>query len=175
MPFATSTTILLVAVPLIVWRMASRIRCMIGRQQSRMWRHWAAAIFFPLLIVLLILSALIVPWGLTAIGAGVTVGIALALWGLRLTKFEKTELGYFYTPNAHIGITLSLLLVARLGYRVFQLMTIANADSLASMQGFSRSPITLIIISMLAGYYAAYAIGIIQWRRANGTNQEAPS
>ena len=175
MPIATSTTVLLIAVPLIVWRMASRIRRMIGRQQSKVWRHWAAAIFFPLLIVLLTLSALMVPWGLTAIGAGVAVGIALALWGLRLTKFEKTEQGYFYTPNAHIGIALSLLLVARLGYRMFQLMTIAGADSPASMQEFSRSPMTLMIIGMLAGYYAAYAIGIIQWRRANGTNQEAPS
>ena len=176
MPIATSTTVMLIAVPLIVWRMASRIRRMIGRQQSKMWRHWAAAIFFPLLIVLLTFSALMEPWGLTALGAGVAVGISLAFWGLRLTKFEKTEQGYFYTPNAHIGIALSILLVARLGYRLFQLTMIAGANSPAAMQDFSRSPMTLMIIGMLAGYYASYSIGIIRWRRASGAaykNQEA--
>ena len=46
-------------------------------------------------------------------------GVGLVWWELRLTKFKKSAAGYFYTPNAHIGIALSLLLVARLGYRFF--------------------------------------------------------
>ena len=34
------------------------------------------------------------------------------------TKFEVTPQGMFYTPNAHIGIALSLLFVGRVIYRM---------------------------------------------------------
>ena len=52
---------------------------------------------------------------------GVVGGAALGRLGLRLTRFEQTPLGLFYTPNAHLGVALSLLFLGRLIYRVFQL------------------------------------------------------
>lgn len=52
-------------------------------------------------------TTLLVPAGIAALG----------VYGLRLTRFERTPTGLFYTPNAHLGIALSLLLVLRLGYR----------------------------------------------------------
>jgi len=45
--------------------------------------------------------------------AGAGFGAALGLYGLRLTKFEQTAQGLFYTPSAHLGIALSLLFVGR--------------------------------------------------------------
>ncbi len=166
MTFTSTSLIFLILVPLIVWRIAVRIRRLIGRQRSRPVRHWLAAIFFPLLILLLAVTVLTTPVALTALAVGAASGIALAWWGLRLTKFEKSSDGYFYTPNAHIGITLSILLVARLGYRFFQMATLSAADSLHAAQEFGRSPLTMIIIGTLAAYYAVYAIGILRWRRS---------
>ena len=100
--------------------MAVRIRRLISRQRSKPIRHWLAAIFFPVLISLLATTVLAALIALTALAVGVAGGIALAWWGLRLTKFEKNSEGYFYTPNAHIRIALSILLVARLGNRFFK-------------------------------------------------------
>jgi len=161
-----SSLIFFVLVPLIVWRIAVRIRRIISRQRSKPIRHWLAAIFFPVLISLLATTVLAAPIALTALAVGVAGGIALAWWGLRLTKFEKNSEGYFYTPNAHIGIALSILLVERLGNRFFQMATLSGADSPNATQEFGRSPLTMIVIGTLAAYYAVYAMGVLRWRRS---------
>ncbi|MEQ1519198.1 MAG: hypothetical protein ABL931_22195, partial [Usitatibacteraceae bacterium] len=148
----------------IVWRLYSRIRRLIGRQRSRAFRHWAAAIFFPLLVVLVAVGAMRSPLAEGALLAGVACGVALAVWGLRLTKFEKTDLGFFYTPNAHIGIAISLLFIARIGYRFMQMSALTSAEARLTMQDFGRSPLTLVIFGVMAGYYAWYAVGLIRWR-----------
>ncbi len=165
MELSPTATGLLIAAPFIVWRLYSRIRRLIGRQQSRPWRHWAAAIFFPLITVLLGLGAFLRgPLALVGLAGGLAVGVGLAIYGLRLTAFERTEAGYFYTPNAHIGIALTVLLVGRLGYRFYQMATLTGTDAAAATQNFGSSPATLIIFGMLAGYYTSYAIGLLRWR-----------
>jgi hypothetical protein len=162
-----TTSILVVAlVPLVIWRMYSRIRRMIGRQRSRLWRHWTAAIVFPLVILLLGMVAALHPVSLATLAAGVAVGAGLAIWGLRLTRFEATPEGFFYTPSAHIGIALSLLLVARILYRLVEIYGFAASGTAGAPPDFARSPLTLLIVGTLAAYYAAYAIGILRWRRS---------
>lgn len=37
--------------------------------------------------------------------------------------------------------------------------------SAAQAQDFTRSPLTLLIIGLVAGYYAAFAVGLLRWRR----------
>jgi hypothetical protein len=32
---------------------------------------------------------------------------------------------------------------------------------------FARSPLTLAVFGLLAGYYIAYAVGLLHWRRAH--------
>ena len=153
-----------VLVPLILWRLYRRVRRLVGRQRSRAWRHWVAAIFFPALLALLAAAAFSSPLALAALAAGVATGIGLSVWGLRLTRFEMTPEGIFYTPNAHIGIALSLLLVARIAYR-FAEIGMAGGFRQAGAQDFARSPLTLVIFGTLASYYAAYAIGVLRQRR----------
>lgn len=162
----TSVMVMIVLVPLIAWRIYSRVRRLIGRQRSKAWRHWCAAIFFPLLIALLGLGALGSLFASVALAVGLAVGIGLAVWGLRLTKFEKTELGCFYTPNVHIGIALSVVFMARVGFRLVQMAALTGAEAQRATQDFGRSPLTLVIIGTMAGYYACYAIGLLRWRAA---------
>ena len=88
---------------------------------------------------------------------------ALGVLGTRLTKFEATQAGLFYTPNAHLGIALSLLLVLRLGYRFVMLQLSGQHFDPQSMQ-LGASPLTMAIFGMLAGYYVTYAIGLLRWR-----------
>ncbi len=149
---------------LVGWRLYSRIKRMVGRQRLSKVRPWVTLCVFPLLVVLLLLGSLSHPYVALALVAGVVVGAALGLYGLRLTKFEQTPLGLFYTPSAHLGIALSLLLIARIGYRAAQLYLTPNAIQEGST-AFARSPLTLLIFGTLAGYYVAYAVGLLRWRR----------
>ena len=91
---------------LIAWHIFARIRRLIGRQKSRLGRHWMAAIFLPLLLLMLGLGTLDDPLALAALAIGAACGIGLAVWGLRLTRFEVTASGYFFTPDTRIGIAL---------------------------------------------------------------------
>jgi len=161
----SSATVLAVLVPLIGWRLYSRMRRLVGRQRSRAWRHWTAAIVFPLLAALFALAATAHPVALAALGAGCAAGIGLGVWGLRLTRFERTPEGWFYTPNAHIGIALSVLFAARIAWRLFEIQVHGAPPRGAQ---FATSPLTLLVFGTLAGYYAAYAIGLLRWRHTPG-------
>ena len=97
----TSSLVIVAIVPLIAWRLYARIKRFMSRQKSRLWRHWIAAIFFPLLIAMLALVTALHPLALAGLALGVAGGVALAIWGLKLTRFESTAEGFFYTANAH--------------------------------------------------------------------------
>jgi hypothetical protein len=159
----SSAAVLAVLVPLVGWRMYSRIRRLVGRQRSRAWRHWTAAILFPLLAALLALAALRNALALATLSGALAAGAGLGVWGLRLTRFERTAEGWFYTPNAHIGIALSVLLAARIGWRLFEMQVQGTPAHGAQ---FAASPLTLAVFGALAGYYATYAIGVLRWRRS---------
>jgi len=102
-----------------------------------------------------------------AVAAGalmlIVAGAVLGVFGTRHTKFENTPEGIFYTPNAHIGIALSVLFVGRVIYRI---MFAYSLDPSAQPGGpnFGNNPLTLGIFGLLAGYYVTYAIGLIRWR-----------
>ena len=149
---------------LIAWRLYIRFRRLVGRQRSKVWRHWIAAILFPLLLVTIALPSMLHPVAIATLGVAVAIGITLGIVGLRTTRYETTPLGYYYTPNTHLGIALSLLMVARIAYRVFEYNAMDMAQRATHMQDFGRSPLTLAIFGTVASYYACYAIGILLWR-----------
>jgi hypothetical protein len=157
----------------VAWRLYRRFSRMVGRQRLRPLRSWISVVLFPLFALALLAGTVAQPWRALLELAGVGAGVALALWGLKLTHFEVTPGGLFYTPSAHIGIALSLLLAGRLLMRFLPLLG-GGALALASAQGFSRSPWTLLIFGSFAGYYAAYAIGLLRWRARVQTPEARP-
>ena len=52
------TVVFAVLVPLLAWRIYKRVRRNIGRQRSRLWRHWAGTVLCPLLLTLIALGAM---------------------------------------------------------------------------------------------------------------------
>ena len=164
-----STTIaLLVLVPLLLWRIFSRLKRMVVRQPSQLWRHWATVIGFALLLI---------PVGWTAargdmlaaacLGAGVLGGFWLALLGLRLTRFESTEKGYFFTPHPRLAVVVGMLFAARVLYRGMELYI--NSRQLVPQpmphDAFAQSPLTMLSVGLVIGYFAVYSWGLIRWRR----------
>lgn len=161
--FDTHLLTVVLVVALVAWRLYSRIRRMVGRQRLHTVRPWLTIVLFPLIVALVLAGSLLHPMTAVAVAGGAVVGIALGLLGTRLTKFEATPAGLFYTPNAHLGIALSLLLVARLGYRFVMLQLDGGRFDPQSMQ-LGASPLTMGLFGMLAGYYVTYAIGLLRWR-----------
>lgn len=153
---------------LIVWRVYSRVRRLIGRQQLKPVRPWITVTLFPLLGLALLLGSLAHPLTAASLGLGAAVGVGLGVYGLRLTRFEATPAGLFYTPNAHLGIALSLLFIGRIAYRAAQLFLLAPAGAPPSTDAFMRSPWTLLIFGTLAGYYVCYAVGLLRWKHRSG-------
>lgn len=158
-----STIALVVLLPLFVWRIHARFRRMVGRQRLSRVRPWITLVIFPTLVALVALASHLHPERLWWLAAGLAGGSILAVYGLRLTRFEPTPQGLFYTPNAHLGIALSLLFVARVLYRIVEVYGLRSSTS-PSAADFVRSPLTLAVFGLLAGYYIAYAIGLLRWR-----------
>jgi cytochrome b561 len=97
------------------------------------------------------------------LAGGLIFGSLLAVYGLRQTRFEQTPQGLFYTPHAHLGIALSLLFVGRILYRLVAVYALNGAASPGAAE-FARSPLTLAVFGLLAGYYIIYAVGLVRWR-----------
>jgi hypothetical protein len=90
-------------------------------------------------------------------GGGIVLGGILGMVGLRLTKFETTDQGHFYTPNTHIGIALSVLLVGRMLYRLW---VIGDMTEASHQPQLFQSPLTYFIFGLTIGYYLVYRIGL---------------
>lgn len=150
---------------LFAWRIQRRIRRLVGRQRLRRFRPWLSATLFPLLVALLLLGSLPRPMVAGGLLGGVVLGVGLAFYSYRRTRFEVTPIGLYYTPNAHVGIALSVLFAARIVYRLLQVggIGLTGIDPDAAM-AFGGSPLTLTMFGTLAGYYASYAIGLLRWR-----------
>ena len=157
-----STIGLLALLALLSWRAYKRFKRMVGRQRLSNVRPWITLTVFPLLTLLLAYGARAQLDHLGWMAAGVAAGAMLAVYGLRQTRYEPTPEGLFYTPNAHVGLVLSLLLVVRILYRLVELYVDPTTPRDAS--AFVRSSLTLAIFGLLAGYFIAYTIGLLRWR-----------
>jgi hypothetical protein len=166
-PFNPSLVVPVGIGALVLWRFYSRVRRMVGRQRLSSLRPWITVSVFPILTVLLVSVSIAQPMSPLALAGGIVVGVCLGAYGLRKTRFEKTPQGLFYTPNAHLGVALSLLLLGRIIYRLIQVYL--AAESAAGPQGpqlnSATTPLTLLIFGTLAGYYFTYAVGLLRWQR----------
>jgi len=158
---STPTVVMLLLVPLLVWRTYSRVRRLIGRQRLTRVRPWISLIVMPLLAGLLSWVAWPAVDKIGWLAAGIAAGAALSALGLKLTAFERTPQGFFYTPNRYLGMSLVLLFVGRIVYRVIE-VTVLSAGN--TVTGFALSSLTLAVFGLLAGYYVGFNAGLLRWR-----------
>ena len=144
---------------LIAWRIYRRTRRSIGRQKLRPRRIIISLVLFAISSFFIILIGLHNPLILLGFGAGIAGGVALGLLGLRLTQFETTEEGHFYTPDTRIGVSISLLLTGRIIYRI-AILNNTNAAVAAGHPPAMGSPLTFFIAGLTFGYYIVYYIGL---------------
>ncbi|MEO8809492.1 MAG: DUF1453 domain-containing protein [Rhodanobacter sp.] len=163
--------IMLPLLAFIVWRRVSR---QFGRQRIRRKRMIARIVIFAIIGGVLALSGfhhLALAEGLFG---GVLVGAALGVAGVQLTRFEVDPVkGDCYVPNPWIGAVLTVLLLGRLAWRLMvawpQLQHAQAAAQGSGMQmqsiGYASSPLTMLVIGLLVGYYLAYYSGVLLHHR----------
>ena len=157
---SSSTIAVLALIPLLVWRVYVRFRRMVGRQRLSRARPWITLGIFSAVLVVLAFATHGHPERLVWLAAGAPAGACLGLYGLRITRFEPTPQGLFFTPNAYLGIAMSLLFLGRMLYRLVEVYTITASHGTPHFMG---SPLTLAIFGIIAGYYVVYALGLLRW------------
>lgn len=159
-----TTLALLVLTPFLVWRIYSRLRTQMSRQRSIVSRHWTGLGVF-LAMVLVPASELVTrPTMLAWLALGFAAGIGYGVWGLRLTRFEDTDEGCYFTPNARLGIVVAMLFTARILYIGFEMY--ANQGSNVPTPRFTDSLLTMLVVGLTGGYFGTYSAGLLRWRRA---------
>jgi Na+/proline symporter len=156
---STATVTLLVLSPFAAWRIYSRFRRSVGKQKMSVFFQRTTLCVFAGVTLLLAYFSLGQLDSLAGLGAGLLIGVLLGLYGLRSTRFESTPEGLYYHPNAPLGIALSVLFVGRIVWRIVQFSAIESDPGHAH---FARSPLTVGVFGLLAGYYIAYAIGLLR-------------
>ena len=142
---------------LFAWGIYRRVRRNIGQQPLRPRRIIVSIVIFSVVSILFLIMSLKQTPLLLGIGGGLLLGASLGFVGLRLTKFETTDQGHFYTPNTHIGIALSALFIGRMLYRFWVLHDAATATGHPPP---FQSPLTFFIFGLIAGYYLVYYLGL---------------
>lgn len=154
----TDHVVIAAFVALIALGVYLRVRRTIGRQPYAP-RKMKARIGLLSVIGLLLLFQLPTPAGFGAAVLGSAMGIGLAVFGMRHTKFEQTEAGLFFIPSRWVGIGVTALFVGRLAVRLVTAFRLAEAAALSGdppLQGLHRSAVTLVFYFLFAGYYVAF-------------------
>ena len=156
------TVALLILAPLLVWRIYSRVNKLMVRQQSIMARHWTGTLVF-LAMVLVTLSEvvsrdamLMASWAV-----GTAFGIGWAVFAFKRTRLEMTPEGYFYTPVKPLGMLFAMLFAARVLYLLLEVY--ANQGAMP-VQRLTESPLTVLAITLMAGYFGTISAGLLRWR-----------
>ena len=167
------TTLALIAlVPLLVWRIYSRLKNQMTRQRSIVSRHYTGLIVFTALVVVPGTELGDRPFQLAALAAGALAGIALGTYGLRRTRFEDTPEGYFFTPPSRMGILVAMVLVARVIYLGIEIYM--NQGSNRPNPRFTDSPITMLCLGVTAAYFATFSATLMRWRQKMRKQVDAP-
>ena len=165
--------VLIVAV--VVWRIFMRMRRSFGRQRVQPRRMTIRITVLALIGLLLLLAANLDLWTMGGVLAGGACGALLGLLGLRHTQFESTPEGRFYTPHTYIGLTVTVLFLARLAYDIALLshgMPTAFSGPGNPYSAEQNNPLTLAVSGAFIGYYLAYYAGVL--RKSRQPDRAAP-
>jgi len=142
----------------LYWIISRRLRRNVERQKLRPLRKIIGIVILSAISLALLIASQFLPKLLSGIGAGLAGGAVLGLVGLRLTKFETTAEGRFYTPDTRIGLALTLLFAGRLAYRFWALNHLTDSSQVPPA---FKSALTYLAFGLLAGYSIVYSIGLL--------------
>jgi len=161
----TQTIIVALIAIFIVYRVYLRVRRSMGWQQMNTGKLMVSTILLTLLGIILITVGASQPVSLLSDAAGIAVGGTLAYFGAAMTQFEQREGRWHYRPSTWIGGIVTVLFLARILYRIYDMFAMASSDgglsaasSLQTVAGGWAAGLMLVMFS----YYVAYNIIIMR-------------
>lgn len=170
---------------LLVFVIYRRFRRNFGRQALRPTRM-VVRIALLTMIGLALLTKTLRSWEFGAAAVlGVAVGVSLAIFAAKRTRFERLDDGLHYVPHTVTGVAIFALFLGRLVYRLVELYThhdaLVGAGPGPPATGFApasmvQSPFTLGLFFVLIGYYVYYMSHLL-WKskRLAPEDFESPS
>ncbi len=164
----------LIMLPLLAWIIWRRVSRSFGRQPIQRKRMIFRVVVFSIIGAALALSGFHKLELAEGLFGGVLIGGAIGLVGLRLTRFEIDPVkGDCYLPNVWIGALLSVLLLGRLAWRLMVVwpqfehgaMPAQAVGGTGQSIGYASSPLTMLVIGLLVGYYILYYSGVLVHHR----------
>jgi hypothetical protein len=166
----------LIMLPLLAWIVWRRVSRQFGRQPIQRKRMIARIAIFAVVGCLLSLAGLHSIQLLEGLLVGVLIGALIGMVGLRLTRFEVDPVkGDCYVPNPWIGALLTVLLLGRLIWKFMEMQQVSAAAQAAWYpSSYTYSPLTMLVVGLLVGYYIVYFSGLlIHHRRFQQTHPGA--
>lgn len=153
----------LIMLPLLVWMVWRRVSRQFGRQPIQRKRMIARIVIFAVVGCLLSLAGFHSVRLLEGLVGGVLIGALIGTVGLRLTRFEVDPVkGDCYVPNVWIGALLTVLLLGRLLWRLMQMQQVSAAAQAGGYPAsYTYSPLTMLVVGLLVGYYIVYFSGLL--------------
>jgi hypothetical protein len=159
---------------LVVYATYRRFRRSFGRQPLRTGRMTLRIVLLAVAVCALLPLALRSTPFLAVELVGALLGIGLGVWGAKRTRFLMAGGRLHYVPHTYTGIAVSLLFLGRLAFRAVQVYAggqaahLDNAPAADPSQAFAatslvRSPLTVGIVFLLAGYYLWYYAWVL-WK-----------
>jgi len=158
-----TTLALIILLPVLVWRIYTRLKSQMTRQRSIMSRHYTGLLVFGAMVLVPVASLGGQPTALLALLGGAVMGGFLGIYGLRRTRFEDSAEGYYFTPDPRLGVLIAMVLVARVLYLGIEIYL--NQGSNQPNPRFTDSPLTMYCLGLSGAYFALYSGGLVRWRR----------
>jgi len=149
---------------LIVWRVYAKFRRAIGPHRLSKYRAPITFLIYGLIFLALVRVAWSDPRIVAELLACVGAGALLGTFALTKTTFQVRPRGLFYTPHTPIALTLVVLFVARVIYRIVE-VTVLHPTNAGGLRDFAASPLTVAALGLVVGYYVWYTVRLAAWRR----------
>lgn len=152
---------------LVLFFLYRRLRRNFGRQKLGRRRLKFRMYLLGTVGALGLLGAALSPLSTLATVAGLVIGVSLALWGAKHTRFEKQDDTLYYIPHTYAGMVVTALFLGRILYRFVILSSsmgsLAFMDSAGASPGdfggwsaMAHNPVTRGIFYIVVGYYVYY-------------------
>jgi hypothetical protein len=155
----------LIAAGFVLFFMYRRVRRNFGKQKLN-----PGYLIFRMVLLCMVGLLLLIPTFfstelavVTIIGAA--IGVGLALWAAKHTRFLREDGVLYYLPHSYTGMVVTALFVGRIAYKVFvnaQPHTVVTTDwnpgmgDLSFLNAFVHNPWTRLVYFILVGYYVYY-------------------
>ena len=171
MPFIAFFAALLVIFVLVLstpFLLIIRYRVGTARRPARRWiatiNVLSLLLSFALFVWIAALTNFWVPHAFAYSLVGFVSGSLLGLLGLVVTRWEKTPISIYYTPNRWLVLLITLAVAARMVYgfwRIWHAWHTSGHDS--SWLASAGIPGSMLVGAVVLGYYLTYFAGVL-WR-----------